>query len=141
MGVAKKEKKDLLRTCVNLFFFFFPFFLFSFACGIQKFLGQGLYLSHSSDNAGSLTCCATRELVNLVFKFGKVLFCIGTAKGICVVSLTEILLNWCSVFKFLLITIEKAIYIKFSSKFIFRFINKYVLGIMNTKTVALASSH
>ena len=44
-------------------------FLFFFGCahGIQKFIGQGLNPHYSSnpgccsDNAGSLTCCATRE--------------------------------------------------------------------------------
>ena len=38
---------------------------------MSKFLGQGLNLCHSSnlsrysDNAGSLTCCATRELLRV----------------------------------------------------------------------------
>ena len=42
-------------------------------CGIQKFLSQGSNLqhsgdqSHSTDNAGSLTCWATRELLLHVF--------------------------------------------------------------------------
>ena len=38
------------------------FFFFGCAQGMWKFLGQGLNLSHSSDNARSLTCWASREL-------------------------------------------------------------------------------
>ena len=49
---------------VGLFFFFF----FGLACGMWKFLGQGLNLCHSSDlsccsnNGRSLTHCTSREL-------------------------------------------------------------------------------
>ena len=48
--------------------------LFGLIHGIRKFLSQGLNLCHSSnpshciDNAGSLTCCTTRELP--VFCYG-----------------------------------------------------------------------
>ena len=44
-------------------------YIFSLMSGTQKFLGQGLNLchscnqSHSSDNAGPLTSCTTRELL------------------------------------------------------------------------------
>lgn len=50
----------------HVWFFFFSSFLFP-ACGMWKFLGQSSnphhsnYPSHCSDNARSLTCCATRE--------------------------------------------------------------------------------
>ena len=52
---------------------FLPFFLF-FGCthGTWKFLGQGSNLCHSSDlscpsdNAGSSTCCTTRELLGFL---------------------------------------------------------------------------
>ena len=46
---------------------------FCHICGIWKFLGQGLNPNHSSnlncysDNAGSLTCFTTRELLNISF--------------------------------------------------------------------------
>ena len=30
---------------------------------MHKFQGQGSNLRHSSDNTGSLTCCATKELL------------------------------------------------------------------------------
>ena len=40
----------------------FFFLVFVCATGIQKFLGQGPNPSHSTDNARSLTHCATREL-------------------------------------------------------------------------------
>ena len=46
----------------------FLFVCFGWACGMQKFLGQGSNQHHSSDpghcsdNAKSLTCCATKEL-------------------------------------------------------------------------------
>ena len=46
-------------------FLFVCFFFFVFACGMQKFLGQGSNHSHSSDDARSLTCCDTRELQRL----------------------------------------------------------------------------
>lgn len=35
--------------------------------GMQKFLGWGSNLSHSSDNAGTLTHCATRNSIMGVF--------------------------------------------------------------------------
>ena len=46
----------------------FLFFIFGCACSMWQFLGQGWNwchscdLNHISDNAGSLTCCTTREL-------------------------------------------------------------------------------
>ena len=48
------------------FFFFFCFFL-AMPEGTWKFLGQVLNLCCSSDNAGSLTCWATRELPEHTF--------------------------------------------------------------------------
>ena len=59
---------------------FLSFFFFGHIHGIQKFLGQGSNpghssnLSHSSDNTGSLTQCATREFPNLFFIFYFFLF-------------------------------------------------------------------
>ena len=53
--------------CSLLMKYLFLFFLFGHAY-VQKFLGQGSNwhhsnnLSHSSDSAGSLTCCTTTEL-------------------------------------------------------------------------------
>ena len=60
-----------LSVCPSfLFFFFFFFFFFCWPrCSIWKFQGQGWNLHHSSnrscfsDNAGSLTCGTTRELL------------------------------------------------------------------------------
>ena len=58
-------------------FDFFFFFFFDCALGIQKFLGQGsnpCHISHpsqSSDNAGSLSHWATRELLNVLIYFFK----------------------------------------------------------------------
>ena len=42
----------------------YPFLFSFFDCirGMWKFLGQELNACHGSDNARSLTCCATREL-------------------------------------------------------------------------------
>ena len=66
-----------MQLCVFLFseniFFRLFFFEGGCACGIWKFLGQELNPCHSSDDAGSLTCCATRKLwkhftFNLVFR-------------------------------------------------------------------------
>ena len=51
----------------SLIFFFFFFFFLVCAQGIQKFPGQGSIPCHSSDNAGSLTCCAVLELHTLLF--------------------------------------------------------------------------
>ena len=50
-----------------------PAHFFGCARGMWKFLGHGLKPCHSSDpgccsdNAGSLTCCATRELLLLIY--------------------------------------------------------------------------
>jgi len=41
--------------CAFLSFFLSFFFFFGYTCGMQKFPGQGLNLSHSSDNTESLT--------------------------------------------------------------------------------------
>ena len=60
---------------VPLRFFFFFFLLCGHACSMWKFQGQGLNLHHSrdprcfGDNAWSLTCCATRELLIAVLIF------------------------------------------------------------------------
>ena len=64
-----------VRGHLHFTFFFFLFFLsfFGLTWGMLKFLGQGSNPCHSSDlsccsdNAGSLTCRATRELPNLHF--------------------------------------------------------------------------
>ena len=54
------------RKEILFFFFFFFFFVLVVVVGrahsIQKFPGQGLNQGHSSNNVGSLTLCATREL-------------------------------------------------------------------------------
>ena len=64
-------------NCSLVFLSFFSFlFLFFFAphCGMLKCPAQGLNPSRSSnssccsDNTGSLTCCATRDLSELIFK-------------------------------------------------------------------------
>ena len=44
------------------FYFITVILTFGRACSMWKFLGQGLYLSHCSDNARSLIHCTTREL-------------------------------------------------------------------------------
>ena len=60
-----KSKQELDRQ----FFFHFSTLFFGRAHGIWQFQGQGLNLhqssslSHSSENAGYLTCWATRELL------------------------------------------------------------------------------
>ena len=68
---------DIVSLCVCVFNFFFKiiiyYYFFGCAHGVQKFLGQELNLYHSSDlghcsdNAGSLTYCAARELLCLQF--------------------------------------------------------------------------
>ena len=65
----------LFRLLAHFFFFFFVFvFFFGHACDMQKFQGQGVNPchsadpSHSSDNARSLFCWATRELPGPLFK-------------------------------------------------------------------------
>ena len=51
-----------------------PSLFFGCAHGMRKFLGQGWNQphsrdsNHSSDNTGSLTCCATRELPKHPFR-------------------------------------------------------------------------
>ena len=59
----------LLLVPLSLFRFFemFHFVLFSHACGMQKFLGQGSKSSQSSNNTGSLTSLAIRELFYSAF--------------------------------------------------------------------------
>ena len=53
------------------------FFFFGHTCGMSKFLGQGSNLrhssnlSHSSDNTGSLTHWATREVQTLSYSYRK----------------------------------------------------------------------
>ena len=68
------QARDRIRAAASFFFLsfslsvFFPSFLLSILSffwhthGMQKFLGQGLNLGHSCNNARSLACCATREL-------------------------------------------------------------------------------
>ena len=66
-----RPKQVLVETCdyYTLPFFFF----FDYTHDMRKFPGQGSNLhnssdlSHSSDNPGSLTCSATRELPILPF--------------------------------------------------------------------------
>ena len=57
---------DLAETQLHLVFIFY--FIFGCAHRMRKFLGQGMNLCHSSDNARSLTHQATRELLHFVFK-------------------------------------------------------------------------
>ena len=63
-----RTKSRLRRRSLVPFFFLFLFFFFWLltACGSSLGQGSNLFhsrdLSHSSDNAGSLTCCASREL-------------------------------------------------------------------------------
>ena len=54
------------RGVVWFYFLFFVSF-FAYIQGMQKLLGQGLNLSHSNDNARSLTTKATRELWVFIF--------------------------------------------------------------------------
>ena len=64
-------KNVAMNICILAKYFFF--FLFSYTCSMQKFLGQVLNPHHSSDlshtngNARSLTCCTTRELPSRIF--------------------------------------------------------------------------
>ena len=55
------------RIASRFLFLFVFFFFFSCTHGMQKFPGQGSDLYHSSDNARSLTDCATRELQEMHF--------------------------------------------------------------------------
>ena len=59
-GIIRFESQmsDLVREIVSFWGFFF-----SCTHSMWKFPGQGYHLSHSSDNTGSLTHCATRELL------------------------------------------------------------------------------
>lgn len=72
----------LLKVKLWGFFVCLGFFFF-FGCTLsnQKFLGQGLNLSHRSDNTGSLTWCTIGNFPkvrflesNLLHFFGKILF-------------------------------------------------------------------
>ena len=47
--------------------FSYFFLFFGHSCSMWKFLSQGLNLNHSSDNANSLTCYVTRELLHYSF--------------------------------------------------------------------------
>ena len=67
---------SLLAVWFLFFLFFFLFLsLFCCFCSMWKFLGEGSSpchssnLSHSSDNVGSLTYCATWELLFKNFRF------------------------------------------------------------------------
>ena len=70
----KMKTQTTLRTFFNIASMK-NFFIFGHACHIWKFPSQGLNSihshdpSHSSDNTGSLTYCATRELQEKVFFF------------------------------------------------------------------------
>ena len=55
-------KPLLVALFANILSHFIDFFFFGHSFGMQKFLGQGLNLSHSSDKAGSLTHWPTKEL-------------------------------------------------------------------------------
>ena len=55
------EQTLCTRHCIQLFVC-----LFGHAYSIQKFPGQGLNPCHSNDNAKSLTCWATRELLHSI---------------------------------------------------------------------------
>ena len=59
LGIATPRTKQIQGTASS-----FLFFVGGEGCtlGMWKFLGQGSNLRHSSDNPGSLTCWATREL-------------------------------------------------------------------------------
>lgn len=48
--------------------FFVGLIDFGYAHGIQNFPGQGSHPHHSSDNAISFKCLATRELPKVLFK-------------------------------------------------------------------------
>ena len=67
------RKRKLLSSHCSFNFHSFSFSACS--CGMWTFLDQGWNLrhsrdlSHSSDNAGSLTCCTTRELLFFFFPF------------------------------------------------------------------------
>ena len=50
-----------------LFTFFFNFYFFGHARGMQKFLSQGLHLSHNSDDAGSLTARLSENSIGKIF--------------------------------------------------------------------------
>ena len=54
------------------------FFFFCCICGMLKFQGQGQNLCHSSDNARSLTCCATRELPKYQSLLRKILYSVSS---------------------------------------------------------------
>lgn len=58
-----------IHTLFNflLFFLFFYFSFYGCKCSIQKFPGQESNLSHKSDNARSLTCCAIRDFHRTFF--------------------------------------------------------------------------
>ena len=55
VGVTYRVKFEGYISAIDIiFFFFFPFF--GCAHGMEKFQGQGLNLSHSSDNTRSSNC-------------------------------------------------------------------------------------
>ena len=63
-GLLQQELQNEAYVGFSLLFFVYLFvcLFVGQAHGMPKFLGQGLYLSHSSDNAGSLTSWVTGEL-------------------------------------------------------------------------------
>ena len=58
-----------------LHLFYFYLFIFGRTHGVLKFLGQGLIPCHSSDNARSLTCWTTRELLHLFQQQPGIIVC------------------------------------------------------------------
>ena len=52
--------------------FYHCLLVFSCNCGLWKFLGQGLNLSHRSDNARYLTHWATRELLHYCYMWNQI---------------------------------------------------------------------
>ena len=64
LGNFSQIKLFCLFVC--LFVFVFVFFFFGCTCCIQKFLGQGSNLHHSSDNARSLTTRLPGNSLNLI---------------------------------------------------------------------------
>ena len=62
--------------------FFIFFIFFGRDCSVWKFPGQGSNLRHNSDNAASLTHCATRELrEGLLYRAGWAVSRAGPSMG------------------------------------------------------------
>lgn len=65
MGLSYYTRNSTRREIKHFNYIFW--ILGGCALGMKKFLGQGSNLCHSSDNARSLTHCATRELQYISF--------------------------------------------------------------------------